>query len=124
MKEVSIFREYRTSNKKWGEERRTFANDDFDIFIWYDNSGSKITSFRIVRKEAMEWVESFSWNENTGAVISLIDDESLRFSGTPLLGGTLKYLSHDFVTLLSKSIESLDISVRPKILEVAGPLLR
>ena len=34
------------------------------------------------------------------------------------------YLSHDFVTLLSKSIESLDISVRPKILEVAGPLLR
>lgn len=97
--------------------RRLFEKEGFDLYVWYDRQGGRITGFQLVYFAGSDQ-KAFTWTDAGGYSHNTVDGwDSTRFNKTPLLVMDGAFARDHILAAIEDDLHSIEPAVGQLVLE-------
>ena len=112
-----MLKEYPNLRQHEGGFRRLFHDDYFDLYVWYDREGGRISGFQLVY-DKLDYQRSLTWMEDEGYLHNKVDEGERTGTSkmTPILVPDGAFDSMTVTERFRRESESIDPAARDLVL--------
>ena len=111
-----VLKEFINIRQEKNGYRRLFSDEDIDLYLWYDDSKSKILGFQLVYGKKQDNMRAFTWESDKGICHTRVDDEGW-YNPTPILVRDGIFKKTKITKQFKEKCENLDNEIINLVLE-------